>query len=78
MLLLRGRKRRWRERAERKRDDDDGIAGCADNNNDGGNNDNFAPAGQLKSLANSGMLLRATFTLHGAGECPAYDWNKES
>ena len=77
MLLLRGRKRRWGERAKRKRDDDDGIAGCVGNDNDGGNN-NFAPAGQLKSLANSGMLLRATFTLHGAGECPAYDWNKES
>ena len=53
-------------------------AGCTYHYTDGGNYDNGAPAGQLKSLANSGMLLRATFTLHGAGECPAYDWNKES
>ena len=36
------------------------------------------PAGHLKSWANSGMLLRATFTLHGAGEWPAEDWSNLS
>ena len=51
-------------------DDDD------DNHNDG-EDDTFCeadqvnlfwPAGQLKSSANSGMLLRGTFTLHGGGK----------
>ena len=30
----------------------------------------FAPAGQLKSLANSTWLLRGTLTRHGEGLCP--------
>ena len=30
----------------------------------------FAPAGQLKSLANSTRLLRGTLTRHGEGLCP--------
>ena len=62
----------------KEKDDDDGNAGCTYHDTDGGNHGNGAPAGQLKSRANSGMLLRATFTLHGAGECPAYDWIEES